>query len=120
MWKQDHLTTLTYHNKYIFPMLFKIFHSFADSPSHAVPQALAVASELAISLRRWSNIDNWHAECGDRKISTRGSIRSTRLAEFPTGTMDPRVEIFRSPQNTTDGFFFLHTPIRPKFILPVK
>ena len=37
-----------------------------------------------------------------------------------TGTMDPRVEIFLSPLNTTDGFFFLHTPIRPKFILPVK
>ena len=44
----------------------------------------------------------------------------TRLAEFPTGTMNPRVEIFLSPLNTTDGFFFLHTPIRPKFILPVK
>ena len=44
----------------------------------------------------------------------------TRLAEFPTGTMDPRVEICLSPLNITDGFFFLHTPIRPKFILPVK
>ena len=63
MWKQDHLTTLTYHNKYIIPMLYKIFQSFADNPTHAVPQALAIASELAISLRRWSNIDNWHAEC---------------------------------------------------------
>ena len=41
-------------------------------------------------------------------------------AEFPTETMDPRVEIFFSPLNTTDGFFFLHTPIRPKFILPVN
>ena len=38
----------------------------------------------------------------------------------PTGTMDPRVEIFLSPLNTIDGFFFLHTPIRSKFILPVK
>ena len=44
-------------------MLYKIFHSFADNPSHVVPQALAIASELAVSLRRWSNIDNWHAEC---------------------------------------------------------
>ena len=52
MWKQDHLTTLTYHNKYIIPMLYKIFYSFADNPLHAVPQALAIASELAISLRR--------------------------------------------------------------------
>ena len=42
---------------------YKIVHSFVDSPSHTVPQALAIASELAISLRRWSNIDNWHAEC---------------------------------------------------------
>ena len=64
MWKQDHLTTLTYHNKYTIPMLYKIFHRFVDNPSHAGPQALAIASELAISLRRWSNIDNWHAECG--------------------------------------------------------
>ena len=63
IWKQDHLTTLTYHYKYIIPLLYKIFHSFADNPSHTVPQALAIASELAISLRRWSNIDNWHAEC---------------------------------------------------------
>ena len=63
IWKQDHLTTLTYHYKYIIPLLYKIFHSFADNPSHTVPQALALASELAISLRRWSNIDNWHAEC---------------------------------------------------------
>ena len=39
------------------------------TPSHAVPQALAIASELAISLRRWSNIDNWHAECGLRTVS---------------------------------------------------
>ena len=67
IWKQDHLTTLTYHYKYIIPLLYKIFHSFADNPSHTVPQALAIASELAISLRRWSNIDNWHAEC-DKKI----------------------------------------------------
>ena len=65
IWKQDHLTTLTYHYKYIIPLLYKIFHSFADNPSHTVPQALAIASELAISLRRWSNIDNWHAECAD-------------------------------------------------------
>ena len=63
IWKQDRLTTLTYHNKYIIPMLYKIFHGFDDNPLHAVPQALAIASELAISLRRWSNIDNWHAEC---------------------------------------------------------
>ena len=63
IWKQGHLTTLTYHYKYIIPLLYKIFHSFADNPSHTVPQALAIASELAISLRRWSNIDNWHAEC---------------------------------------------------------
>ena len=45
-------------------MLFKIFHSFAENPLHAVLQALAIASEIAISLRRWSVIDNWHAECG--------------------------------------------------------
>ena len=64
-WKQDHLTTLTFHNKYIIPMLYKIVHGFADNPLHAVPQALAIASDLAISLRRWSNIDNWHAECDD-------------------------------------------------------
>ena len=63
MWKQDHLTTLTYHNKYIILMLYKIFHSFADNLLHAVPQALAIASELAISLRCWSNINNWYAEC---------------------------------------------------------
>ena len=63
IWKQDHLTTLTYHNKYIIPMLYKIVHGFDDNSLHAVPQALAIASELAISLRRWSNIDNWHAEC---------------------------------------------------------
>ena len=31
--------------------------------THRIPQALAIASELAISLRRWSNIDIWHAEC---------------------------------------------------------
>ena len=68
MWKQDHLTTLTYHNKYIILMLYKIFHSFADNPLHTVPQALAIASELAISLRRWSNIDNWHAECGTARF----------------------------------------------------
>ena len=29
----------------------------------------------------------------------------TRLAEFPTGTVDPRVGIFLSPLNTNDGFF---------------
>ena len=34
--------------------------------SHTLPQAFAIASELAISLRRWSNIDNWHAECVDK------------------------------------------------------
>ena len=50
-------------------MLFKIFHSFADNPSHTVPQALAIASELAISLRHWSNIDNWHAECAYANLS---------------------------------------------------
>ena len=44
-------------------MHYKILHSFAENPSHNVPQALAIASELAISLRRWSNIDNWHVEC---------------------------------------------------------
>ena len=44
-------------------MVYEIFHGFGDNPLHAVPQALAIASELAISLRRWSNIDNWHAEC---------------------------------------------------------
>ena len=63
IWKQDHLTTLTFYNKYIIPMLYKIIHGIDDNPLHAVPQALAIASELAISLRRWSNIDNWHAEC---------------------------------------------------------
>ena len=71
MWKQDHLTTLTYHNKYIIPMLYKIYHSFADNPSHAVPQALAIASELAMSLRHWSNIDNWHAECAVYNFETK-------------------------------------------------
>ena len=65
IWKQIHLTTLTYHYKNIIRLLYKIVHSFVDSPSHTVPQALAIASELAISLRRWSNIDNWHAECDD-------------------------------------------------------
>ena len=69
IWKQDHLTTLTYHNKYVIPMLYKILHGFADNPLHAVPQALAIASELAISLRRWSNIDNWHAECAHAQWS---------------------------------------------------
>ena len=66
IWKQEHLTTLPYHNKYIISMLYKIFHGFAGNPIHAVPQALAIASELAISLRRRSNIDNWHAECEHR------------------------------------------------------
>ena len=68
MWKQEHLTTLLYHNIYIIPMLHKIFHSFADISSHAVPQALAIASDLAISLRRWSNIDNWHADYFDVEV----------------------------------------------------
>ena len=31
--------------------------------THHIPQPLVIASELAISLRRWSNIDIWHAEC---------------------------------------------------------
>ena len=66
---QGHLTTLTYNYKYIIPLLFKIVHRFADSPSHTAPQALAIASELAISLRRWSNIDNWHAECDHLVLS---------------------------------------------------
>ena len=60
MWKHDHLNTLTYHNKYIIPMLFKMFHSFAHN---AVPQSLAIALELALSLRRWSVNVNWHAAC---------------------------------------------------------
>ena len=42
----------------------------------------------------------------DRKIPT------TRLAEFPTGTVDPRVEIFLSTLNINDRFFFFfHIPL---------
>ena len=33
----------------------------------------------------------------------------TRLAEFPTGTVDPRVGIFLEPLNTNDRFFFSYT-----------
>ena len=84
MWKQDHLTTLTYHNKYIILMLYKIFHSFADNPLHAVPQALAIASELAISLRRWANIDNWHAEC---------VTASSFICSFCCNDFSPKLEI---------------------------
>ena len=69
--KQDHRITFTYHYKYIIAYIntlhYKILHNFAENPPHNVPQALAIGSaigsELAISLRHWSNIDNWHAEC---------------------------------------------------------
>ena len=81
IWKQDHLITLTYHNKYIIPILYKIFQGFADNPLHAVPQALAIASELAISLRRWSNIDNWHAECGHGAKITSGLVPEWSLGQ---------------------------------------
>ena len=40
---------------YIILLHYKILH-FADSLSHKLSQALAIASELAISLRGWSNI----------------------------------------------------------------
>ena len=33
----------------------------------------------------------------------------TRLAEFPIGTVDPRVVIFLKPLNTNDRFFFSYT-----------
>ena len=35
----------------------------------------------------------------------------TRLAEFPTGTLGPRVGIFLSPLNTNDGFYLSHIPV---------
>ena len=44
---------------------------------------------------------------GSRKIPTLGSTVQweTRLAEFPSGTVGPRVGIFLSPLNTNDGFY---------------
>ena len=33
----------------------------------------------------------------------------TRLAEFSTGTVDPRVGVFLKPLNTNDRFFFSYT-----------
>ena len=48
---------------------------------------------------------------GDRKIPTRGSTVpvGNEVAEFPTGTVDPRVEIFLLTLNNNDRFFFSHT-----------
>ena len=33
---------------------------------------------------------------------------SNPLASFPVGMLDPRVGIFLSPLNTSDGFYFSH------------
>ena len=47
---------------------------------------------------------------GSRKIPTLGSTVQweTRQASFPTGTVGPRVGIFLSPLNTSDGFYLSH------------
>ena len=47
---------------------------------------------------------------GSRKIPTLGSTVQwdTRQALFPTGTAGPRVGIFLSPLNTSDGFYLSH------------
>ena len=47
------------------PLYYKILHSFGDNSSHNISQALAIASESAISLWHWSNIYKWHADCGN-------------------------------------------------------
>ena len=65
-------------------MLFKIFHSFADNSSHAVPHALAISSELVISLRRWSNIVNWHAECETIHMTTEVHCKHSGKGTHPS------------------------------------
>ena len=50
---------------------------------------------------------------GSRKIQTLGSTVKweTRQAQFPIGTVGPRVGIFLSPVNTNDVFYLSHIPI---------
>ena len=82
------------------------FHSFADIPTHAVPQALAIALELAISLLSWSNIDNWHAECVQRYVQIVNGIKSNL----------PRNKI----KSMLLSFSFLHTNKVSKVCVCVK
>ena len=62
----------------------------------------------------------WSVEIGKSQPEGPSVPVGNKARRVSTGTIDPRVEIFFSPLNTTDGFFFLHTLIRPKFILLVK
>ena len=45
-------------SRIITQLYYKIIYSFADNPLHNISQALVIAWELAISLWRWSDIDN--------------------------------------------------------------
>ena len=88
---------LSYRYKYIIPLHYKVLHSFADNPSHNVPQALAIASELSISLQRWSDIDNWHAECDLYKyISNTKHHKITQLINTWYGMGDAQCNSARS------------------------
>ena len=60
----------------------------------------------------WScKINRIHHWCsvGTKNPNPRATSQwETRLAEFPTGIMDPRVGIIMFPRNINDGFIFSH------------
>ena len=73
----------------------------------------AVRFYLVHGLVRVCEINRIHHWCsvGTEKSQPEGPRFQweTRLAEFPTGTVDPRVGIFLKPLNTNDRFFFSYT-----------
>ena len=55
-----------------------------------------------------TRIHHW-CSVGTKNPNPRATSQwETRLAEFPTGIMDPRVGIIMFPRNINDGFIFSH------------
>ena len=67
-------------------------------------------SHELVRVREINRIHHW-CSVGTEKSQPEGPPFQweTRLAEFPTGTVDPRVGIFLKPLNTNDRFFFSYT-----------
>ena len=59
------------------------------------------------SIKRINRIDHWCSVGTGKSQPEAPPLQwETRLALFPTGTVDPRVGIFLSQLNTNDQFFF--------------
>ena len=89
------------------------FYNHNDATGRRATSTRPFVFYLSLGLVRVCEINRSHHWCsvGTEKSQPEGPPFQweTRLAEFPTGTVDPRVRIYLEPLNTNDRFFFSYT-----------